>query len=69
MPKPHNILIHEFEPVIPPIVDDDGDEMLGFYYQFTDEAEEPISALIGPYRYSTAAEKAAIRAFKRRDLC
>ena len=68
MPKPTNILIHEFDLSGETIFDADGDEMLGFYYQFTDENEEPVSGLMGPYRYGPAAEKAAIRAFKARDF-
>lgn len=69
MPKAHNILIHEFDPSAdPPYLDDDGDQMIGFYYQFTDEDDEPLSDLIGPYPYNGAAEKAALRAFKSNDF-
>lgn len=68
MPKPTNILIHEFDGSTKPYYDDDGDPMIGFYFQFTDEDDEPVSDLIGPYSYDGAAEKAALRAFRSRDF-
>ncbi len=69
MPKATNILIHEFDPSIDPTcLDDEGDPMIGFYYQFTDEDDLPVSGLIGPYSYDKAAEKAAMRAFRANDF-
>jgi hypothetical protein len=69
MTKVHNILIHEFDPnADPTYLDDEGDPMIGFYYQFTDEDDQPISELIGPYSYDKAAEKAAMRAYRSNDF-
>jgi len=68
MPKPANILIHEFDPAIQSVTDDDGDEVLGFYYEFIDENETPIGYMIGPYRDGPSAEKAALRAWKLNDF-
>ena len=63
-----NIMIHEFVPTGPPRFDDEGDQMLGFYYQFTDEAEEPINQLVGPYGDHREVERAAMRAFSNGDF-
>lgn len=63
----HSALIHEFDPKAPPRVDEDGEIMLGFYYQFLDVASQPITGLYGPYRYRLDAEGAAQRAFERHD--
>lgn len=60
--------IHEFEPSGLPYFDDDGDQMIGFYYQWLDEEDNPIGGLIGPYGYQAAVERAAERAFARRDF-
>lgn len=62
-----NALIHVFNKDGPIIFDDEGDQMFGFYYQFTDEADQPIAGLIGPYPIRADAEKAAKRAFARKD--
>ena len=62
-----NALIHEFDAAKPAILDDDGDQMVGFYYQFTDVNEQPIGGLIGPYKRKPDCVKAAKRAFKTKD--
>lgn len=59
--------IHEFEPSGPPYFDEEGDQMIGFYYQWLDESDDPIGRLIGPYRYQDQVERAAEKAFHRRD--
>lgn len=61
-------LIHHFHPADPPSFDADGELMLGWYYQFIDKDEEPVSDLYGPYLDNIDAEKAAKRAFKRKDF-
>ena len=68
MPKASNILIHEFERHGPPYWDDEGDRMLGFYFQLTDKDDQPVSDMIGPYPYNGDAERAALRAFHNRDF-
>lgn len=60
--------IHEFEPSGPPYFDDEGDQMIGFYYQWLDENNDPISELIGPYHYQDQVELAATKAFARKDF-
>lgn len=60
-------LIHEFNKDGPVITDDEGDPMLGFYYQFTNGEDEPIAGMIGPFRRRREAEKAARRAFDQHD--
>lgn len=67
MPIPTNILIHEFS-TSSEFFDIDGDQLLGFYYQFTDEYDQPVSGLIGPYRNTQVVEKAALKAFNARDF-
>jgi hypothetical protein len=62
-------LIHSFEVSdTPPYFDDEGDQLLGSYYQFINEDDEPISDLIGPYRTHKDAEKAAQRAYTIGDF-
>jgi hypothetical protein len=69
MHKPANLLIHNFIPSSDPIiVDEEGDEMLGFYYQFADENGKPISNLVGPYQHDKAAEEAALKALELNDF-
>ena len=68
MPKPTTILIHEYDPSKGVFLDDDGDPMFGFYYQFADDEDTPIGGMIGPYRYGRTAEKAAARAFDTEDF-
>ena len=63
----HSINIHEFTPSDAPHYDDEGEEMIGFYYQFIDTDDEPVSAMIGPYINKTEVEKAATRAFHSKD--
>lgn len=63
-----NALIHEFDPALPPLFDDDGELLLGFYYQFIDEHDAPVNGLVGPYRDKGAAERAAKRAFASKDF-
>lgn len=67
MTQATNALIHEFNKEGPIITDDDGDQMLGFYYQFTDAEDIAIAGLIGPFNRRAEAEKAAQRAFEVRD--
>jgi hypothetical protein len=67
MTQPHSILIHEFTPSSMPHYDDEGDEMVGFYYQIIDINKEPVSDLIGPYSCDKMVENAARRAFKLKD--
>jgi hypothetical protein len=66
--KTINALIHTFSPSSPPSFDDEGDLMLGSYFQFIDENDIPMGGLIGPYFDNLAAEKAARRAFKYKDF-
>lgn len=68
MPQPHNILIHEFSPTGLAHFDDEGDQMLGFYFQITDKDDEPISEMIGPYVHKWLVEPAARKAFDNRDF-
>jgi hypothetical protein len=69
MQQPHSITIHEFDPAgLPVYYDDEGDQMIGFYFQFTDADDQPISNLVGPYAIKKAAEKAALRAFHTKDF-
>lgn len=67
MPQASQILIHEFIPSGPITYDDEGSQMLGFYYQFTDDQDQPVTTLIGPYNDKSHVERAANRAFKSRD--
>lgn len=64
----HSALIHEFDAHGPPSFDDEGDERLGFYYQFIDKQELPVTGLIGPYAFKDHAERAAQNAFRRGDF-
>lgn len=70
MPKPpDNFLVHEFTLNGTPVhFDEEGDPMIGFYYQFTWLGElELFGALIGPYQHSTEVEFAAWQAFDNKD--
>lgn len=60
--------IHEFEPSGPPYFDDDGDQMIGFYYQWLDENDDVVGGLVGPYSYQDMVERAASKAFDRKDF-
>lgn len=62
-----NALIHEFDAAKSPILDEEGDQMVGFYYQFTDEVDVPVTGLVGPYKWKRDCEAAAKRAFKNQD--
>lgn len=64
----HGITIHHFDKTSTPFFDDEGDQMMDFYFQFTDPCDLPVSPLIGPYRYRKQAEKAARRAFNTKDF-
>lgn len=68
MQQPHNIIIHEFDRNGLPHFDEEGDQRLGFYYQFTDENEQPVSDLIGPYHRRKLVEDEAIRAYNSKDF-
>lgn len=67
MPAAHSALIHEFDPQSPDRYDEDGELLLGFYYQFLNMQEHPVTGLMGPYRYKGDAEAAAQLAFSRND--
>lgn len=56
------VLIHEFEANKQPVLDDDGDQMIGFYYQFDN------ASLIGPFKHRKEVEVAAQRAFDTNDI-
>ena len=62
-----NALIHEFDKNKPPVLDEDGDQMLGFYYQFIDAGDRPITGLIGPYGVKQDCVDAATTAFHKHD--
>jgi hypothetical protein len=61
-------LIHEFKSTDTIITDDDGDQMLGFYYQFAVGEEQALTGLVGPYNRRTDVEKAAQVAFDSGDF-
>lgn len=61
-------LIHEFTSAGTIIVDDEGDQMLGFYYQFAVGEQQALTGLIGPYSKRTDVERAAQAAFDRGDF-
>lgn len=63
----HSALIHDFDLASVPVFDDEGDQRVGFYYQFVDAQDLPVTSLHGPYRVRVDAERAAQRAFDRRD--
>ncbi len=62
-----NALIHEFDAAKPPVFDEDGDQMIGFYYQFIDAEDTPVTGLVGPYGDKPACDKAARKAFATKD--
>lgn len=43
------------------VVDDDGDPVMGWYFQLMQNQITPLTALIGPYGSHGECEKAAIR--------
>lgn len=59
--------IHEFF-ASPPRFDEEGEILLGFYYQFMDHNDQPLYGLMGPYRHKFEAEGAAQLAFDRREF-
>jgi hypothetical protein len=64
-----HVLIHQFtNSAAEPSFDDEGDERIGSYYQWVDQYNRPRSQLIGPYATNKEAEKAAHRAYLRRDF-
>lgn len=68
MSQPRNALIHQFAPSGFPHFDGEGDQMIGFYFQFIDENDQPYGDLIGPYAVNADAERAAQRAFTTNDF-
>ena len=68
MQEAQHVLIHQFENFGLPYFDDEGDQMLGFYYQLLDKNNIPISKLIGPYLIGPEAEKAALKAIRENDF-
>lgn len=68
MPTAESVLIHHFDGASEPYFDDDGDQMLDYYFQMIGIGDLPISGLIGPYRSKGAVEKAAKRAFRSKDF-
>ena len=70
MPRPpNNFLVHEFTSDGVPIhLDDEGHQMIGFYYQFTWEGGAGVfGKLVGPYSQTTEVEFAAWQAFDNKD--
>jgi hypothetical protein len=67
MQQPTSVLIHEFTH-LSTARDEDGDIMIGFYYQFIDDNDQPIASAVGPFTYGKDAERAALHAFKTRDF-
>ena len=69
MNKDSYATIHEFS-IINGLthLDEDGDPMIGWYYQFLDIYERPITKLMGPYGTNTEAEKACQKAYDRKDF-
>lgn len=61
-------LVHEFNSSGPVILDEDGDAMLGWYYQFADDEDKAVTGLIGPYSKRAEAQLAAERAFSKKDF-
>ena len=47
--------------------DEDGDPILGFYYEFVDEDESSLGRMMGPYSTTEEVEKAAHRAWRNKD--
>lgn len=69
MQEPSSVMIHEFEAnKLPVHLDDEGEQMIGFYFQFVDGANRPLGGLVGPYGHNGAAEEAAQHAFNKRDF-
>lgn len=48
------------------ILDDEGDPMLGYYYQLVNDVG-PLSHLMGPYANADEAEAACLRAWDKGD--
>lgn len=48
-------------------IDDEGDTLIGFYYQFLNKLDVPVGVLMGPYNSATEAEQACQSAFNRGD--
>lgn len=61
-------LIYNFGPLHEPFFDDEGDQMMDYYYQLLDDEDEPLTDMRGPYRYSQDAERAARQAVRTRDF-
>jgi hypothetical protein len=49
-------------------IDEEGDPKLGFYFQFMNEDDEPISRMVGPYNTLPECEKACCREYEAGDL-
>ena len=47
--------------------DEDGDPILGWYWQIFDSAEKPVSIKMGPYSTPEAAEEACHEAWQTKD--
>ena len=71
MPEPLNAHIHHYFPH-PETghvdYDDDGDPIIGFYYQIVDLDGEPLSEMMGPYSNAEEAEEACHREWKSGDF-
>lgn len=68
-PEPY-ATIHQFGPH--PLTgmveyDDDGDAIIGWYYQFHHADNSPMTELMGPYNTNTEAEAAAQKAWLNND--
>lgn len=67
MQKATDIMIHRFEPSASPTYDDEGDEMLGSYFQLIGADGDPVSDMIGPYGQNWHAERAAMAALRSKS--
>jgi len=47
--------------------DEEGDPLLGFYYDFVDDEENQIGSMMGPYSSNEQVEAAAQRAWRNKD--
>ena len=48
-------------------LDEDGDPMLGFYFDLIDDEDNPLCGMMGPYSTTEEVDKAAHRAWRTKD--
>lgn len=70
MPQPLRANIHHYEPH--PITgeyhrDEDGEPLLGYYYEITDLNGIPLGLPMGPYGTPAECEQACAAAYRRGD--